>query len=137
VPLRLEVGPRDVQKGQAFAKLRTGGDKFAVPFEGAAAQVEKVLDEMQEALLARARAARDERTYTVASRAEFVEKIETQPGFYRVPWGGDDADEDLLKEETRATLRCIPLDAGPPLAGLTCPLTGKPSREWAIFARAY
>ena len=76
------------------------------------------------------------RTYTVSSYEEFKEKIESQPGFYRVPWGGDDADEDKIKEQTRATLRCFPLETAP-VTGLTCPLTGKPAREWAIFARAY
>jgi prolyl-tRNA synthetase len=136
VPLRLEVGPRDVAKGQAFAKRRTGGDKFAVPFEGAAAAVTAVLEQMQAELLAKATAFRDARTYTVSSFDEFAEKLVSQPGFYRVPWGGDSADEDHVKEKTRATLRCILL-AQEPVAGLTCPLTGKPAREWAIFARAY
>ena len=88
----VEVGPRDVAKGQAFAKRRTGGDKFAVPFDGAAAAVAAVLDEMQDELLRRATAFQAERTYAVGSWDEFVEKIESQPGFYRVPWGGDDAD---------------------------------------------
>jgi prolyl-tRNA synthetase len=136
VPLRLEVGPRDVAKGQAFAKRRTGGDKFAVPFDGAGAVVARVMEELQAELLAKATAARDARTHTVSSFDEFEQKLESQPGFYRVPWGGDDEDEDRVKEKTRATLRCIPLTQDP-VAGLTCPLTGKPARHWAIFARAY
>ncbi|MEQ1507197.1 MAG: proline--tRNA ligase [Myxococcota bacterium] len=136
VPLRLEVGPRDVAKGQAFAKKRTGGDKFAVPFDGAEAQVRTVLDAIQAELLDRARAAREARTYAVGSWDEFCEKIESQPGFYKVPWGGDDADEDKVKDATRATIRCLPLESDP-VDGLVCPLTGKPAREWAIFARAY
>jgi prolyl-tRNA synthetase len=136
VPLRLEVGPRDVQKGQAFAKRRTGGDKFGVPFEGAVDMVREVLDAIQVELLERAIAHRDAHTYDVGSHEEFVRLIEEQPGFYRVPWGGDDSDEDQVKADTRATLRCFPLEQ-PPIEGLTCPLTGKPAREWAIFARAY
>ena len=136
VPLRLEIGPRDVAKGQAFAKRRTGGDKFAVPFANAEAVVTEVLEGIQEQLLDAATAFRDARTYTVGSYEEFKARLESHPGFYRVPWGGNDADEDRVKEETRATLRCIPL-VQDPVVGLTCPLTGKPSREWAIFARAY
>lgn len=137
VPLRLEVGPRDVKKGQAFAKLRVSdGRKFGVPFDTAAEEVPRLLSKMQDDLLARARALREARTYTVTSREEFVAQIDTQPGFYRIPWGGDDADEDAVKAQTRATLRCYPL-AAPSIEGLTCPLTGKPAREWAIFARAY
>jgi prolyl-tRNA synthetase len=136
VPLRLELGPRDVAKGQAFAKKRTGGEKFGVPLEGAAAAVREVLDGIQSELRERARAMRAARTYAVSSYAEFQEKIESQPGFYRIPWGGDAADEARIKEQTRATHRCAPLDEAAP-AGLTCPLTGKPAYEWAIFARAY
>ena len=136
VCLRLEVGPRDVEKGQAFAKRRTGGDKFGVPFADAPAVVGEVLETMQNDLLEAARSRLAERTYTVASREEFSEKLESQPGFYRVPWGGNDEDEDQVKDETRATLRCYPLDQDP-VDGLTCPLTGKPAHTWAIFARAY
>jgi prolyl-tRNA synthetase len=140
VPLRLEVGPKDVAKGQAFAKKRTGGDKFSIPFEGAAETVQQVLETMQGDLLANARKLRDERTYEVGSLDEFREKIESQPGFYRIPWGGNDEDEDAIKESTRATLRCHPISmegGESELKGLVCPLTGKPAREWAIFARSY
>lgn len=135
VPLRLEVGPRDVDQGQAFAKRRTGGDKFAVPFEGAADHVRRVLDEVQAELYARAVAFRDARIYTVQSSEEFAERIDAEAGFFRIPWGGDDDDEAKVKETTRATLRCI-LDEPVP-EGLSCPLTGKAARQWTIFARAY
>lgn len=136
VPLRLEVGPRDVAKAQAYAKRRTGGDKFSVPFDGAVDHVERVLEEMQRELLERAHAWREERTYTVDSWEAFQDRIEAQPGFYRIPWGGDDEDEDRVKAATKATLRCYP-SIQPSVEGLTCPLTGKPAREWALFARAY
>jgi prolyl-tRNA synthetase len=137
VPLRLELGPRDVAKGEAFAKLRIGdGKKFGLPLATAVDSVREVLDGMQAELLARATTYRDARTYRVDSREEFARLIEEQPGFYLVPWGGDDADEGALKDETRATLRCYPLEQEP-VDGLSCPLTGKPAREWAIFARAY
>ncbi len=136
VCLRLEVGPRDVAQGQAFAKKRTGGDKFGVSFANAVDEVRAVLDGMQQELLDAAVARLAERTYTVASREEFVEKLESQPGFYRIPWGGSDEDEDQVKEDTRATLRCYPMEQDS-VEGLTCPLTGKPAHSWAIFARAY
>ena len=136
VPLRLELGPRDVAKGQAFAKKRTGGDKFGVPLDDAPRVVAEVLDAVQAELLARATALRDARLYEVASAAEFADKIESQPGFYKIPWGGDAADEARIKEQTKATHRCAPL-GWPKPEGLVCPLTGKPAFEWAIFARAY
>jgi len=136
VPLRLEVGPRDVAKGAALARKRSGGDKFPVPFEAAEVLVGEVLDAMQAELLARATAFRDARTTSVSSLEELGERVESEPGFLRVPWGGDDADEERIKEATKATLRCHPLESES-VAGLTCPLTGKPAREWALFDRAY
>ena len=136
VPLRLEVGPRDVAKGQAFAKKRIGDGKFGIPFDGIADSVEEVLASMQQELLERATRLRDDRTYTVKSWDEFCTKIESQPGFYEIPWGGDDADEDWVKQETRATIRCFPTNASA-VDGQTCPLTGKPAHTMAIFARAY
>lgn len=136
VPLRLEIGPRDVAQGQAFAKRRTGGDKFGLQLANAAEQVREVLDGIQAELLANAKQRLADQTYSISSRAEFIEKIESQPGFYLLPWGGDDADELAVKDETRATIRCMPLEQAS-VEGLTCPLTGKPSVEWAVFARAY
>ena len=135
VPLRLELGPRDVAKGQAFAARRTGG-KFGLSLDGAVEQVREVLDAIQADLLERARALREERTYDLEPGADLKQLLVDQPGFYRVPWGGDDDDEGRLQETTRATLRCYP-DDQPSVEGLTCPITGKPAREWAIFARAY
>src|SRR5690606_23350152 len=130
VPLRLEIGPRDVAQGQAFAKKRTGGDKFGIAFDGAVETVREVLAAIQQELYDRAVAFRDANTHTVTSWDDFVEKLESRPGFYKIPWGGDDEDEDRVKEQTRATLRCYPLEQEP-VDGLTCPLTGKPAREWA------
>jgi prolyl-tRNA synthetase len=136
VPLRLEVGPKDVQKGQAFAAPRTGGGKFGMPFDGIADQVGKVLDDIQATLLKRAEDRLAANTFEIDARQGFVAALDAQPGFYKIPWGGDDADEDEIKETTRATLRCFPLGMPEP-TGLTCPLTGKPAKRWAIFARAY
>src|SRR5690606_13814409 len=99
VPLRLEIGPRDVAKGEAFSAKRTGGKKFGIAFDGVADTVGRVLDEIQAELLVRAVAFRDERTYTASSREEFAKLVETQPGFYKIPWGGDEHDEDAIKDE--------------------------------------
>jgi prolyl-tRNA synthetase len=147
VPLRLEIGPRDVAKGSAFAARRTGGKKFGIPFDGIVERVSEVLDEIQEGLLEAARVLRESHTYALdsgfAAEAEGFEErlaafsavIEEKPGFYRIPWGGDDEEEDRVSQVTKATLRCY-LD-GESVEGLECPLTGKPAREMAIFARAY
>jgi prolyl-tRNA synthetase len=141
VPLRLEIGPRDVANGQAFAAPRLQlpsqeKKKFGIPFDGVADRVEAVLVEFQAMLLARAEAIAEQRTFTVSSREEFVEKLDTTPGFFVIPWGGDDADEDEIKEQTKATLRCYPFGARS-VDGEICPLTGKPAKRLAYFARAY
>ncbi|MFK7931130.1 MAG: proline--tRNA ligase [Myxococcota bacterium] len=137
VPLRLEVGPRDVKQGQAFAKTRIGSSKFGIPFDGIAEAVQTVLDQVQAELLERAIASRDERTYDITSREQFDEILATKPGFMRVPWGGDDDDEKRIGDETKASIRCYPLQTPGPVDGKTCPLTGKPAWTWALFARAY
>jgi prolyl-tRNA synthetase len=141
VPLRLEVGPRDVAKGQAFAAPRVApegapGGKFGLPFDRAVEIVRDTLGAQQTSLLRRADDAQRAKTFEVGSMAELEQALDARPGFYRIPWGGDDADEDRVKDLTRATLRCFPLGE-PSAEGLTCPLTGKPAREWALFARAY
>lgn len=137
VPLRLEVGPRDVKQGQAFAKTRIGDKKFGIPFEGLAARVREIMDEVQAELLQRATSFRDERTFDVTSREQFDQILADQPGFMRVAWGGDDDDEKRISDETKASIRCYPLDQPEPVEGKVCPLTGKPAWTWALFARAY
>ncbi len=139
VPLRLEVGPKDVAKGQAFAapRVKIGDEKkFGIAFDGIADKVEEVLARIQATLYATAVANREARTYDVDSAEAFKQALDEKPGFYRIAWGGDDSDEDRVKEETKATLRCYPLDA-PSVEGKTCPITGKPAHSMAIFARAY
>jgi prolyl-tRNA synthetase len=135
VPLRLELGPRDLAQGQAFAKTRIAKEKFGLPLDGAAARVAEILVQIQADLLARATAFRDANTRGVTSRADFDAGLEAG-GFLRVAWGGDTADEERVNDETRASIRCYPLGSDAP-DGLTCPLTGKPAWTWALFARAY
>ena len=136
VPLRLEIGPRDVQKGEAFSKKRTGGPKFGIPLDGAVDAVRATLDSIQAELFERATERRDAQTYTVESWEQFKVDLVEKAGFYMVPWGGDDADEVRVKDETKATIRCYPLEQ-PELDGKVCPFTGKPAWTWALFARAY
>lgn len=137
VPLRLEVGPRDLAKAQFFAKSRIDSQKFGVPFEGLVDRVVGLMDEIQDALLQAAIERRESRTHVVDSREEFEAILKGETGFIRVPWGGDDEDEKRIADETKATIRCYPLQQAPLAEGTTCPLTGKEAWTWAIFARAY
>ena len=136
VPLRIEIGPKDVAKGTVVLARRDKpgreGKSF-VPQEGLAASAAKALDDIQSALLVRARAFRDAHTQEPKNYEEF--KAAVQTGFASAFWCGNSDCEARIKEETKATLRCIPL-AQPPGQGV-CILCGQPSAEKGIFGRAY
>jgi prolyl-tRNA synthetase len=136
VPFRMELGPRDLDKGQAFCAKRIGGGKFAVPLDGVGAAVAGILAEIQAEMLARATAWRDENTHSVASYDELKARLD-QGGFFLVPWHADNAAEDQIKEETRATIRCYPIGRQEEAQGQTCFFSGRPATHMAIFARAY
>lgn len=136
VPVRLEIGPRDVAQGTvALARRDVPGreGKQFVSQDGLTGRVVTLLAEIQGALLAKATRFRDDNTHDVTTYDAFKEVI--QSGFARVWWAGSNADEERVKEETKATLRCLPLDQ--PAVGGVCFLTGRPATRQAIFGRAY
>ncbi|MBN1221318.1 MAG: proline--tRNA ligase [Anaerolineae bacterium] len=136
VPTRIEIGPKDVaQNSVALARRDRPGreGKQFVSQEGLANTVQSLLSEVQAALLERARQFRNEHTHDVDTYADFKEAIKT--GFARVWWAGSDADEQRVQEETKATLRCFPLDQ--PGGSGTCFFTGQPAERMAVFGRAY
>ncbi|OLQ14767.1 Proline--tRNA ligase [Symbiodinium microadriaticum] len=126
-------------RGTAMGKLRTGGDKFKVSLgESAAAEVQEALQGMKKELQSRSEELKQRLTFRIESRADFDARLkEKTTGMLLVPWGGDDDDEDRLQEETGVTLRCYPMQQDELPPDQVCPLTGKPSRIWAIFALAY
>jgi prolyl-tRNA synthetase len=137
VPLRLEIGPRDVAAGQVMVVRRVDGVKSTLALNAVVEELPRQLAALQHEMLERNRARRVARTYRVASFAEFAEALVQQPGWYRLPWCGDSDEERRIKEETKASIRCIPADSvGQPLSG-PCALTGRPAVQEAIFARAY
>jgi prolyl-tRNA synthetase len=136
VPLRVEVGPKDVEKGSvAVARRDMPGraGKAFVPQAGLAEHLEQLLTEIQQALFDRALRFRDERTADVANYDEL--KQQTERGFARAYWAGTNEDEKRIQDEIRATIRCIPLEQ-PGTSG-KCVLTGKQTTQQVIFARAY
>ena len=138
VPLRLEVGPKDVEKGNAVLARRDvlGRDgKQFISQDAVVETVRELLDAIQSNMLAQATAFRDENTHDVKSYDEFKQVIESG-GWARGRWAGSNDDERRVKEETGATLRCYPLEGQPDDTG-ECLLTGKPAEEVAIFAKAY
>jgi prolyl-tRNA synthetase len=135
VPLRLEIGPKDVEKDQCVLVRRDTREKTFVPLAGIAAHVPELLERMQKDLLERARRFVAENTTPVASYDEFKQVMESKRGFLVAGWCGDAACEAKVKEETRATIRVIPTE-GEAVAG-TCVRCGKPSACQVYFAQAY
>lgn len=139
VPLRIEIGPRDVeQNAVVFARRDMPGKEgktFGIPVDGIAGAVRDMLATIQANMLRRATEFRDANTHTVKNFDEFKEVLETQGGFIRVHWAGTGEDEDAIKEATKATIRCLPFD--PPEGEGVCFYTGKRTKQVAIFARAY
>lgn len=136
VPVRIEVGPKDVEKGSVALARRDipGRDgKSFVPQDGLTERVIALLAEIQTVLYQRALTFRTDHTRTVTSYDELKEAIET--GFAVCWWDGDSADEKRIKEETRATIRCIPNDQ--PGGSGTCIYTGRPATKTVVFARSY
>jgi prolyl-tRNA synthetase len=134
VPLRLELGPKDIEKDQCVLVRRDTREKSFVPLLGLAPQVREILDGMQRDLLERARKFLAENTTPVDSYEAFKQVMATKRGFLVAGWCGDAACEAKVKEETRATIRVIP--QGPPRAG-ACVRCGRPSEREVYFAQAY
>jgi prolyl-tRNA synthetase len=135
VPLRLELGPKDIEKDQCVLVRRDTREKAFVPQAGLPERVREILDRQQHDLLERARAFLAENTRRVASYIEFKEAMSGTRGFLVAGWCRDAACEARIKEETKATVRVIPLDAEPrPGACVRC---GKESSGEVYFAQAY
>ncbi|MCL4535598.1 MAG: proline--tRNA ligase [Bacteroidetes bacterium] len=135
VPLRLEVGPRDVRNGQVVLVRRDNRAKTVVPKEGVAAAVRDMLVTIQQALFDRALAFREANSQELVRLANFQEMMSEQRGFVHAQWCGDPACEAALKELTAATIRNLPLDAAAPDG--TCIYCGKPATCRVVLAKAY
>lgn len=135
VPLRLEIGPKDLEKNQVFSARRDTRAKAAIPFTDLGTQVPAILDDIQRGLFSRAVEFRRTHTSEVSTWAEFVEAMEGRPGFVIANWCGSAACEAAIKAETQATLRNIPLGSETP-RGQCVKCNGAASVK-AWFAKAY
>jgi prolyl-tRNA synthetase len=136
VPLRLEVGPRDLATDQVTFVRRDTRAKEQVSTAGAADRAVTLLVEVQDALFERARAFREENTHVAEDYATFKQIMQDQRGFIRAYWCGSAECEARIKDETRATIRVIPEDAEADGSGV-CVYCGKPASRRALFAQAY
>jgi prolyl-tRNA synthetase len=135
VPLRLEIGPKDIEKAQVFSARRDTREKAAIPLADLGTRVPALLAEIQANLLARARQFREEHTSEAGNWAEFTAAMEGRPGFVISAWCGTAECEAAIKAETQATLRNIPL--GSDRIEGACVRCGSPAHVRAWFAKAY
>jgi prolyl-tRNA synthetase len=135
VPVRLAIGPRDLANGTAEVARRDLKTKENLPLAGIEAHIKSLLDDIQKNLYQRALDFRATKTYVVNSWEEFVSAIDEKEGFALAHWDGTSETEEKIKELTKATIRCIPLDQQEENG--TCILSGKPSKGRVVFARAY
>ena len=135
VPVRIAIGPKDVEKGTVELARRDTLEKKFVDQDSVVKEVKALMDEIQANLYKKALAFQRENTTEVDNYEEFKKVLDTKGGFILAHWDGTAATEEKIKNETKATIRCIPLK-GQTEPG-TCMVTGKPSAEKVLFARAY
>lgn len=135
VPLRLAIGARDMQNGTAELARRDTQTKESVRQEGLIERIDDLLVEIQDNIFDKALSFRDDHVTEVSSYDEFKEVLESKTGFISCHWDGTAETEKMVKEETKATIRCIPLDSVEEEG--TCIFTGKPSKQKVLFAKAY
>lgn len=135
VPVRIAVGARDLANNLVEVARRDTKEKMNVPVDGLSQRVIDLLEEIQQSIYNKARSFRDEHITEANSWNEFVQLLDEKTGFIAAHWDGTPETEDLIKEKTKATIRCIPLNNKEESG--TCILTGKPSVQRVLFARAY
>lgn len=134
VPVRLVMGARDLENGTIEVMRRDTLEKESVPFEGIVERVEKLLDDVQQNIFEKARKYRDEHVYECDNYEEFKERVK-DGGFFLCHWDGTEETEAKIKEETQATIRCVPF-AYEQTPGVDM-VSGKPSKCRVIIARSY
>jgi prolyl-tRNA synthetase len=135
VPLRLEIGPKDIEKNQAVLVRRDTREKIFVSLDELESRISEILDSIQASLLEKAALLRDEKTYTAKTMEEFVSILEKSQGFIKAMWCGDQACEDAIKEKTTATSRCMPFEQEE--INDTCVCCGKPAKKMVYWGKAY
>lgn len=136
VPVRIEIGPKDIEKTQITMVRRDTREKFQIPLVEAKTQLRKLLDSMQKEMLQKARAFTKANTHTITTMKDFIDQIETSiPGYIIAPWDGTNESELAIKEKTKATIRII--SEQKPSSDAVDIYSGLPATKMAIFAKAY
>jgi len=135
VPLRLEIGPKDIEKAQVLLARRDTREKIGVPMDGLAPRILELLNDVQQTLFARALAFREEHTQEAGNYDAFKQAMDGRPGFVLAPWCGTPACEAHIKTDTQATIRNIPMNA--PAAEGSCVRCDLPAQFVVRFAKSY
>ncbi|HZK26787.1 MAG TPA: proline--tRNA ligase [Thermoclostridium sp.] len=135
VSLRLELGPRDIEKNQCVIVRRDTGEKQFISLDGIEQSVVNILNTMQKDMLQKTAKLRESKTYTAQTIEEIANICNTNPGLIKAMWCGEQSCEDTIKEETGATARCMPFEQEN--ISDTCVCCGKPAKEMVIWGRAY
>lgn len=135
VPVRMAIGPRDLENGTVELARRDTGTKSVISMEGLAEYIAGLLEEIQKSIYTKALTFRDSMITKVNSYDEFKKVLDEKGGFIAAHWDGTSETENKIKDETKATIRCIPLNN--PLENGVCVYSGKPSAQRVLFARAY
>jgi prolyl-tRNA synthetase len=135
IPVRVEMGPRDIEKDQVVLVRRDTGEKEFVPLNELNARVAELLEEMQQDMFNKAYQHRESKISVATTMDDFKRVLQENPGFIKAMWCGDEACEEKIKEETQATSRCIPFEQEK--VADTCICCGKEAKEMVYWARAY
>ena len=135
IPIRVEIGPKDIEAGQCVLVRRDTREKIFVPLTELESKITELLATIQTEMLERAKAHREKHTYEAITYDEFKDIIANKPGFVKAMWCGDEACENKIKEDTSATSRCMPFEQVK-LAD-TCVCCGKPAQKMVYWGKAY
>jgi prolyl-tRNA synthetase len=135
IPVRIEIGPKDLEKNQVVIVRRDNRQKMFVGIDELETQVPRILEEVQQSLYQKALSLRESKTYKASAMDEFERTINETPGFVKAMWCGDRECEEAIKEKTGATSRCIPFEQEK--ISDTCICCGKPAHKMVYWGRAY
>jgi prolyl-tRNA synthetase len=135
VPVRIAIGPRDIENGTVEIARRDTLEKETINIDTAVKHIAGLLESIQQNIYRKASEFRKENTRYVDTWKEFVEILDNEGGFLMAHWDGTPETEEKIKEETKATIRCIPFDS--PEEEGKCIYSGKPSKKRVLFARSY
>jgi prolyl-tRNA synthetase len=135
VPVRIAIGPRDLAEGKVELVRRDTKEKTIVEFDDLSNYIEELLEDIQDNLFERAQQFRTDNMHKVDTYDEFKKELKDKGGFFLVHWDGTIETEEKIKNETQATIRCLPIDI--PSEEGVCMVTGKPSKGRVVIAKAY